>query len=94
LILRAEGRATPQALAIGALIAILAPAVRVERGRAIGADDAEVLETVVVADPIDVVEDQRHPAATPQLVLTAELTYGPLQVRRVQPVLQVVAAVR
>ncbi len=52
---------------------VLARAVRVERRRAVRAEDPQVLEPVVVADAVDVVEDQRHPAAAPLLVLAAEL---------------------
>jgi hypothetical protein len=52
---------------------VLAPAVSVERGGAVRADDLQVLQPVVVADPVDVVDDQRHQPATPLLALAAEL---------------------
>jgi hypothetical protein len=78
-----ERRAAAQAFAIGVVAAILTSAVRVERGGAVGTDDAEVLEAVVVADPVDVIEDQRHAAVTPQLPLTAQLTDRLLETGRV-----------
>jgi hypothetical protein len=51
----------------------ISTAVRSERGGAVRAHDAKVLEPIVVRDPIDVIEYERHAVATPRLVLTAEL---------------------
>jgi len=65
---------------------------RVERCRAVRADDPEVLETVVVRNPIDVIEDQRHRASVPQLVLTADLAMLLFQPRLEQPFLHIAAA--
>jgi hypothetical protein len=36
----------------------VAPAMRVQSRRAVRADDAEVLETMIVADAVDVIQDQ------------------------------------
>jgi hypothetical protein len=43
-------------------------------GGAVRAQDPQVLEPVVVRDPIDVVEDQRQARAAPLLALAAVLT--------------------
>jgi hypothetical protein len=59
--------------------------VGVERGRAVRTHDLQILETVVVADAVDVVEDQRHLITTPLLPLTTELARTFLQPRLVQP---------
>jgi hypothetical protein len=60
--------------------------VGVERGVAVGADDAQVLEPVVGCVPVDVIEDQRHPPAVPDLALAAEFADRRLQARLVRPV--------
>jgi hypothetical protein len=65
-----------------------------ERRRAVRTHDAEVLEPVIVADPVDVVEDQRKPASAPQLALPAELAALRLKSRRVQPLLEMAARER
>jgi hypothetical protein len=62
-----------------------------ERGRAVRADDAEVLEPVVVVDPVDVVQDQRQRAPPRELALAAELAATLLEAFGVQPLLQVPA---
>jgi hypothetical protein len=46
---------------------VLATAVGIEDRRAVRAHDPEVLQTVVVADAVDVVEDQTHGPAAPEL---------------------------
>jgi hypothetical protein len=52
-------------------LAILAAAMSVEGGCAIGAGDPKILEAIVIRDAIDMVEDQRHPTTSPALPLTA-----------------------
>jgi len=64
-----------------------------QRGVAIRTDDPEVVEAVVVVNPVDVVEDQRHPTAVPLLALTAQLAPRHLESSVVQPALQATAAV-
>ena len=91
---RAGRVAAAQAFAVGCLQAVLAAAVGVERGRAVRAQDPQVLQAVVVADAVDVVEDQAHRPSTPQLALAADLTARRLQPLAVETVLQMVAAVR
>ena len=73
---------------------VLAPAMRVERRRAVRADDPEVLEPVVVGDAVDVVEDQRHPPPVPLLALPAELARARLEPVVVEPLLELPALVR
>ena len=93
-VFRPELRPTVQARTISDFDRVLAAAVRFECRCAVGTYDSEVLESVVVADPIDVVDDQRHPAAAPHLVLTAQFATARLQSRLVQPILQLAARVR
>jgi hypothetical protein len=69
-------------------------AVRFERRGAVGADHPKVLEPVVVRDAVDVVEHQRHAAATPVLALTAQLTLRRQEAGIEQTSLQVEAVVR
>jgi hypothetical protein len=38
----------------------------------------QILQPVIVPNPVDVVEDQRHRSAAPDLTLPAKLTFGPL----------------
>ena len=64
------------------------PTVSVQRPRAVWADDAKVLQAMVVSDPVDVVEDQRHPATSPDLALAAQLTAALLESSLVEPLLQ------
>ena len=45
----------------------------VERGRAVRADNPQVLEPVVVGDSIYVIQDERHPTAHPFLILPTQL---------------------
>jgi hypothetical protein len=47
--------------------------VRVERRGAVGTDDPQVLEAIVVRHAVDVVKHERHVAAAPQLTLAAQL---------------------
>ncbi|MDQ3608794.1 MAG: hypothetical protein M3459_07830 [Actinomycetota bacterium] len=65
----------------------------VERGVAIRTDDAQVLESVVVSDTVDVIEDKRHASAVPQLAEAADLTSGRLQPLGKQPSLEMVAGI-
>ena len=52
---------------------------RFECGSAIWADDAQVLEPVVVRNPVDVVDDERHLNPAPFLALAADLALSFLQ---------------
>jgi len=67
---------------------------RVECRCAVGADDAQVLQPIVVAHAVDVVEDQPHGAASPKVVLTAELTDRRLATFCVEALLEEVAGER
>jgi hypothetical protein len=66
---------------------------RVERRRAVRAHDLEVLEPIVRGHAVDVVEDQRHAAPAPPLVLTAELAAPLLEAFGEQALLERPAAV-
>jgi hypothetical protein len=60
--------------------------VGVEGRGAVRANDAEVLEAVVVTYPVDVVEDQRHMPAAPSLRLAAKLAFSLLDALVIQPI--------
>jgi hypothetical protein len=47
--------------------------VGVERCGAVGADDPQVLQAIVIRDAVDVIEDQRHRPTTPIFILAAHL---------------------
>jgi hypothetical protein len=47
-------------------------AVRIEGGRAVWANDAEVFQAMIISLPVDVIEDQRHALSPPQLTLSTE----------------------
>jgi hypothetical protein len=64
----------------------------VSSGIAVGAQDAQVLQAVVVPDAVDVIEDQGEAAAAPELALAAHLAAGGLEARVVETPLQRVAA--
>jgi hypothetical protein len=64
------------------------PAVGVERRGAIRADDPKVLEPVIVAPPVDVIEDQRHAPPLPFLSLTAQLAPPCLEPLREETLLE------
>jgi len=64
------------------------PAVCLERRSAVRAHDAQVLDPIVVADAVDVIEDQRHASPAPHLTLAAELALTRLEARLVEPLLQ------
>jgi hypothetical protein len=66
----------------------IAAAVGFQRGAAIRAHDAEVLQPIIVADTVDVIEDQRQPASAPQLSLTAQLAPACLEAFLIEPLLQ------
>jgi len=76
------------------LARLVTTAMGVERGVAVRAQDPEVLEPVVVVDAVDVVQDERHPAAAPELALAADLALWMLQAFGEQPALQVTAVIR
>jgi hypothetical protein len=67
---------------------------RVKRRGAVRADDAEVLEPIVIRHAVDVVEDQSHRLPAPHLVLAAELASRLLDPLREQPALQMPAVIR
>jgi hypothetical protein len=46
----------------------------VESRGTIRADDAQILNAIVVSHAVDVIEYQRHPATVPDLILAANLT--------------------
>jgi hypothetical protein len=62
--------------------------------RAVRADDPQVLEPVVVENPVDVVEDQRHRLPSPELTLPAKLASRLLDPLREQASLQMSTVVR
>jgi hypothetical protein len=68
--------------------------VRVKRRGTVRADDAEVLEAIVIRHTVDVVEDQGHRLPAPHLVLAAELASCLLDPLREQPALQMTAMIR
>lgn len=58
------------------------------------ANNPEILEAIVVADAVGVVEDQRHRCPVPLLPLTAKLALAPLDSFRVKAPLEVASRVR
>jgi len=62
--------------------------VGVEGCVAVWAHDAEVVETVVGSDAVDVIEDESHPPAAPLLALPAELARRLLEARPVEAFLE------
>jgi hypothetical protein len=44
-----------------------------ERRSAVGTNDPEILETVVIRHTVDVIDDERHPRPVPALSLAAQL---------------------
>jgi hypothetical protein len=73
--------------------AIGAAAVCRERRVAVRADDPKVLEPVVRRDSVDVIQDERHLTAVPDLALAAELTVPCLDTGRVETLLEVAPVV-
>jgi hypothetical protein len=67
--------------------------VSVKGGRAIGTDDPQILKTVVVANPIDVIEDHRHLPATPRFTLATHLAARLFDPLLVKPPLQIAAGI-
>jgi hypothetical protein len=61
---------------------ILAPAVRVESRGTVRANDLQVLQTIVIRNTVNVIEDQRHRPALPIFVLAAHLAAPVLQTLR------------
>src|SRR5689334_19320519 len=55
---------------------------------AVRTDDAEVLDPIVVANPVDVIEDERHVPPVPRLALAAELANTVLEPLLVEPCLE------
>src|SRR5947209_11314500 len=67
---------------------------RIERRRAVRANDLKILEPVVGCDAVDVVQDQSHLPAMPVLALTAKLAGSSLEPFVVEAPLEMVARVR
>jgi hypothetical protein len=67
---------------------------RVKRRRTVRAHDPQVLQPVVVADAVDVIENEPHRPIPPDRALTAQLTDRRLEPEGIQALLQMVAAVR
>jgi hypothetical protein len=74
-------------------IEVLSPTVRVERGRAVRAQNTKILEPVVVVDTIDVIQDHRHPRAAPVFALAAHLANRILQALQKKAILEMGPAV-
>src|ERR1700733_1439170 len=66
----------PLAAGTDAFARKVASAVSIEGRGAVGADDPEVLEPVVVRNAIDMVENERHWLALPQFSLAAHVANG------------------
>ncbi len=71
----------------------IAPAMRLERRGAVGADDPEVLEAVVVRHPVDVIEYERHLSTMPVLPLAAQLARARLEPGLEQSLLELPARI-
>jgi hypothetical protein len=65
----------------------------VESGCTVRTHDAKVLDAVVIRDPVDVVEDERHSMSAPDPTLTTELALFSLQALSEKALLQVVPGV-
>jgi hypothetical protein len=85
---RDEPGPASQTLSRFAVCLVLAAAVRIEAGRAVRAQDPQILQPVVVAYAVDVIEDQADPAALPVLTLPTELTTPGLQALGIEPPLE------
>jgi hypothetical protein len=70
---------------------VAASAVGIQCCGAIRADHPKILEAVVVANAVDVIEDHRHRPAAPHLALPAQLALRLLQTLRKKAVLEVVS---
>ncbi len=83
------GELTPASLADpgGSLHPVFPAAMGIESRSAIRADDPQILDPVVLRRPVDVIEDQRHAAATPVFVLAAHLTNTLLHTHLEEPLL-------
>src|SRR5665648_400743 len=82
---RLEGLLATPALA---LMRHVPPTVCAQRRRAVRTDDLQVLQTMVIANAVDVIEDQRHPLPSPDLGLPADLASALLDSFGVEPLLQ------
>jgi len=91
--LRDETTTAAKALTLRPLKPKLAAAMGIQRRRAVRADDAQVLEPVVVAYPVHVIEDQCHPTPAPKLALSTYLASSVLEALSKQPPLEVTSAV-
>jgi hypothetical protein len=72
---------------------VLPPTVRFQGRGAVRAEDPQVLETVVVMDPVDVIEDHRDALPAPGFILSAELTSWPLEPSVVQALFEMAPGV-
>jgi hypothetical protein len=74
--------------------AIFPAAVCVEGRRTVGADNLEILDAIVIRDPVDVIEDQRHRTTAPEFSLSALLAPSLLATLGKQALLQLSARIR
>ena len=93
-ILGRELLATSLALTNGGLAPILSPAMCIEGSRTVRADDPEILDAIVVGNPVDVIKDQGHRTAAPEFSLAALLTLSLLVTLGKQALLQLAAGIR
>jgi hypothetical protein len=93
-ILRDEVGAAVQAGPGLAVDSVLASAVGLECRGAIRTDNAQVLNSVVGRDAVDVVEDQRHRSTAPGVGLAAKLANTHLDALVEETILQVTTVVR
>lgn len=78
---------------LGAFDAVSPPAVRIECRGAVRTDHSQILDSMVVPDAVDVIQDHRHWPLPPNLTLSAQLTLRFLQTSREEPTLDVLATV-
>jgi hypothetical protein len=86
---RRELSAAPGADAQLGRAKVLAAAMGVEGRGAIRTGDAEILQPVVVGNPVDVIENHRHPVPTPSLILAAQLATPSIETSIEQALLEV-----
>ena len=65
----------------------------IEGRRTVLADDSKILDSIVVRNAVDVVEDQRHSAPLPVFILTTHLAGPLLETRRKQALLELAAGI-
>jgi hypothetical protein len=90
---RREIAPAPVALARDWRHPILATAVGIQRGGAVRTEDPQICQAVIGRDAVDVVEDQGHALAAPELALSAHLAFPFLHPLGEEPELQMAAVV-